>query len=122
MNRRFWLVPAGFAALVISAVFFALPGSAASGNACKDLNVRDDAGIEYRVLFAKNGAVQRFQLIKSSKNPERDHDAALRLERRFGPPEVNAPPLTIVGFRKTSTGMLTPAKAVDSCGRITRFK
>ncbi|MDQ2681526.1 MAG: hypothetical protein M3Y21_11005 [Candidatus Eremiobacteraeota bacterium] len=79
-------------------------------------------GSQYFILFAKNGAVQAYKLVKSSGNPEQDHDALLRLEKNYGPEGVNAPPLSILSFKKSSGTMMVPDKAVDSCGRTSQFQ
>jgi hypothetical protein len=79
------------------------------------------AGVVYRILFAKNGAVQQYLLAQSSHNTEHDHDVLKAAELQYGPEASNAPPLQIVSFRPGAGGMMVPDKAVDSCGRITHF-
>ncbi len=78
-------------------------------------------GVVYRVLFAKNGAVQQYLLERSSHNTEKDHDALKAAQARYGPEAVNAPPLQIISFKPGHGGMMLPGKAVDSCGRVTHF-
>lgn len=75
----------------------------------------------YRIIFAKNGAVQQYLLAQSSHNTEKDHDVLKGLEIKYGPEASNAPPLQITSFRQGSGGMMVPDKAVDSCGRVTHF-
>ncbi len=79
------------------------------------------SGVVYRILFAKNGAVQQYLLAQSAHNIEKDHDVLKRAEATYGPEAVNAPPLRIQSFRAGAGGMMVPDKAVDSCGRITHF-
>ena len=75
-----------------------------------------------RALFAKNGSVQRYEVLSPQSNMEDIHDMRLDLERQYGPEAVNSPPLTIVSFKKGSGGgMMIPDKAVDSCGRKLSF-
>ncbi|HEY8298819.1 MAG TPA: hypothetical protein VIG32_12460 [Candidatus Baltobacteraceae bacterium] len=114
----------GLTALVIGAAFFALPAArttAAASASCKDLDYRGQGGVEYRILFARNAAVQQYLLVSSSHNPELDNDVRVKLERRYGQEAVNAPPLKITSFRKGEGAMMVPDKAIDSCGRITHF-
>lgn len=114
----------GLAALLIVAAFFVFPMSrAAAGpsNACKETDYRDPSGVEYRVLFAKNGTVQQYMLVTSSHNTELDHDVRTKLEHQYGEEAADAPPLRIISFRKGDGAMMVPDKAVDSCGRVTRF-
>ncbi len=101
---------------------FAFPHDrAAAEQSCGETTYNQD-GVVYHVLFAKNGAVQQFELVQSSHNVEQDHDALKALESKYGPAGVNAPPLQILSFRPAPGGMMIPDKAVDSCGRTTRFK
>jgi len=79
-------------------------------------------GVGMKVLFAKNGAVQQYVVVHSSGRVDADHDALMAIERRYGPEGANAPPLRITGFRPSSSGMMTPSEATDSCGRKVRFK
>jgi len=73
-----------------------------------------------RVLFAKNGAVQRF--VFPPGNYEDEHEMLLTLEKQYGPAEINAPPLNVISFKKgTSNGLQIPDKAIDSCGRTLSF-
>jgi hypothetical protein len=95
-------------------------GIAAQPNSCGIGSFSND-GVTYRVLFAKNGAVQQYLLAQSSGNTEKDHDALKAAETQYGPEAVNAPPLQITSFKPGSGGMMVPDKAVDSCGRVTHF-
>jgi len=92
------------------------------GPSCGAQLVKDDSGVAIRVLFAKNGAVQRYDVVNSKANPESVNDLRLRLEQLYGPAGVNAPPVSIVSFKKGAAGgMMVPDKAVDSCGRTSSF-
>lgn len=76
----------------------------------------------FRIYFANNNAVQMYSIVRTSQNAEADHAALVQLQKRYGLAFVNAPPLRILSFRKASSKLSVPDKAVDSCGRITRFK
>lgn len=78
----------------------------------------------YRVLFAKNGAVQHYLMVRSSHNPETDDAIRRRLVLRYGPEAIDAPPLRIVSFRPAPDGggFQIPDTAIDSCGRISHFR
>ncbi len=80
------------------------------------------ARVTYRIYFANNGAVQMYSLLRSSRNGEADHAALLQLQKRYGLEFVNAPPLRIVSYKKRTSDLAVPDKAVDSCGRITHFQ
>ena len=111
----------GIRARVVAAIGVAiLLGAAPHSNACKAIVVRD-RGIEYRVLFARNGAVQRYVLAGDPRNTELDRDVRLQLQRRYGPEAIGAPPLRIVGFRRGRNGLMIADKAIDSCGRSVPF-
>lgn len=103
---------------------FALPAPAATtGPSCGEHLYTDPAGVQIRVLFAKNGSVQRYEIVKSLENPEAVNDMEKDLEHTFGPEGSNAPPLRIVSFKPGSSGgMMIPDKAVDSCGRTLSFQ
>lgn len=121
--QLFRVIVAGACALTAGAGLLALSierGAAAQPRACGMATFADN-GIVYRVLFARNGAVQQYLLAKSSHNTERDHDALKAAESVYGPEAVDAPPLRILSFKPGSGGMMVPDKAVDSCGRITHF-
>ena len=105
---------------VVATIGIAVLLGAAPSNACKTIVVRD-RGIEYRVLFAKNGAVQRYALAGDPRNTELDRDVRLQLQREFGPEAIDAPPLRIVGFRRGRNGLMIADKAIDSCGRSVPF-
>ena len=92
-----------------------------SGPSCGVQDAHGDGGIVIRVLFAKNGAVQRYQVIAGRGDIEGIHDALNALQARFGPEGENAPPLNIVSFKKSKSGLQMPDKAVDSCGRTLSF-
>jgi hypothetical protein len=106
----------------------ALSGCATQGagqgpsGACHDQTI--DAGtISVKILFAKNGAVQRYVFDSANLNYEQEHQMLLALEKQYGPAQVNAPPLNVVSFKKGgSNGLMIPDKAVDSCGRTLSFQ
>jgi hypothetical protein len=105
------------------ALLFGLPAGAAGGAPCSALTATAQGGVIFRVLFAHNGAVQRYQLIRSSHNPEIDNGTQRRLIERYGPEAIDAPPLRILTFRPApGGGFKIPDKAVDSCGRISHFQ
>ncbi len=91
-----------------------------SGQTCGESNFTSD-GVTWRVIFAKNGAVQQYLLASSSHNQEHDHDALLAAQAKYGPEAIDAPPVRIISFKSGDGGMMIPDKAVDSCGRITHF-
>lgn len=102
-----------------AAAFFDVPRAtqvAVAGPSCGVQTV-NSRGALFHVYFARNGAVQRYELTRSTNNPENDHDALDALIRKFGPEGVNTPPLRITQFRDNGSGMMVPVKAVDSCGR-----
>ena len=93
------------------------------GPSCGQRLVTNDKGVQIRILFAKNGMVQRYVVVKSLNNMEAVNGMRLDLEKHFGPEGVNAPPLQIVSFKPgKSGGMMIPDKAVDSCGRTQSFQ
>ncbi len=119
--HRFRILAAGIA-LCCGAALFAFPhGRAAAEPSCAELTYAKN-GVAYRVLFAKNGAVQQYALAQTAHNVEQDHDVLTELQNKYGPAGVNAPPLQIVSFRRSSGGMMMPDKGIDSCGRVTVFK
>jgi hypothetical protein len=118
---RPYLSPAVLAATIVLSLV--LPARAAGGPSCGQTTFRGPQGIVFNVLFAKNGAVQRYAIASSSNNPELDHDVQRSLVRQYGPEGTNAPPLQILTYKPGSSGgMLVPDKAVDSCGRISHFQ
>ena len=116
------LVLAGVVALLRGA--FVRPAAAAAGPSCGVRVVHLAGGVVFRILFAKNGAVQQYVLLSSDRNPELVNDRKKYIERQFGPEAVNAPPLHIVAFKPApgGGGLLIPDKAVDSCGRTLTFQ
>lgn len=120
--HRFRVILAGVCVLIAGTLVFAFAHdrAAAQPRSCGAATY-SSAGVVYRILFAKNGAVQQFLLAKSSHNTEKDHDALKAAEAQYGPEAVNAPPLQITSFKPAPGGMMLPDKAVDSCGRITHF-
>ncbi|MDP9110316.1 MAG: hypothetical protein M3M96_01600 [Candidatus Eremiobacteraeota bacterium] len=104
-------------------VTFGAPAAAVTaGPSCGMQVANSDKGISVRILFAKNGAVQRYEVVNSPENEEAVNDFRIALERQYGPAGVDAPPLRIVSFKQgTSGGMMMPDKAIDSCGRKLSF-
>jgi hypothetical protein len=102
----------------------ALPARAVtSGPSCGEKLFTNDQGIQIRVLWAKNGAIQRFDVVDSKENPEELNNMERDIEKVYGPEGTNAPPLRIVSFKPgASGGMMVPDKAVDSCGRTLSFQ
>ena len=104
----------------------ALPVRAASttnnGPACGEKVFTNPQGMQIRVLWAKNGAVQRYVVVDSKGDPEGINDMKLDLEKSYGPEGADAPPLRIVSFKPGENGMMIPDKAVDSCGRTLSFQ
>jgi len=100
------------------------PAAAADGPSCGVRVVHLPGGVAFRILFAKNGAVQQYVLLSSDKNPELVNDRKKFIERQFGPEAVDAPPLRIIAFKPApgGGGLLIPDKAVDSCGRTLTFQ
>jgi len=92
------------------------------GPSCGEQTVKNEKGIEIKVLFAKNGAVQRYFVVNNQENTEDTNDLVKSLEDHFGPEAVNAPPLRIISFKPGSGGMSIPDKAIDSCGRTLSFQ
>jgi hypothetical protein len=118
--HRLRIIAAGFV-LTAGIVFFAFPHTRALAQQSCGATTYENGGVIYRVLFAKNGAVQQYILVQSAHNVEQDHDALKTLESKYGPAGLNAPPLKILSFRPGSGGMMIPEKAVDSCGRVSSF-
>ena len=93
-----------------------------AGPSCGRQVAKGDGAVEIRILFAKNGAVQRYEVVSSEANTESVNNLRLALEREYGPAGVNAPPLQIVSLKKAKAGdMMLPDKAVDSCGRTSSY-
>jgi hypothetical protein len=121
--HRLRVILASACALIAGLAFLAFShgsGAAAQPRACGQATYTD-SGVVYRILFAKNGAVQQYLLAQSSHNTEKDHDVLKGAEAKYGPEASNAPPLQILSFRPGTGGMMVPDKAVDSCGRVTHF-
>jgi hypothetical protein len=110
--------------LALAAVFACASPSLAvtPGPACGEQVVRSDKGIQIKVLFAKNGSVQRYLVLDPQQNAEDINDLRIALEQRYGPAGINAPAMKIVSFKPGSGGMMVPDKAVDSCGRTLSFQ
>ena len=124
VNLRLVTSVAAAGALLVLFGSFALPARAVSmGPSCGEHLFTNDLGIQIRVLWAKNGAVQKFEIVESKENPEDVNDMEKDLERTYGPEGTNAPPLRIVSFKAGgSGGMMIPDKAIDSCGRTLSFQ
>jgi hypothetical protein len=111
---------ASLCALTAMLVLTLSHSQASTAQSCGETSFLAD-GVTYRVLFAKNGAVQQYLLADTSPNQERDHDALLAAQQKYGPEAINAPPVRIVSFKPGPGGMMVPDKAMDSCGRLTHF-
>jgi len=125
VNLRLVTSVATAGALLALIGLLALPAHAgtALGPSCGEKLFTNPNGIQIRVLWAKNGAIQRFDIVDSKENPEDVNDMEKDLERAYGPEATNAPPLKIVSFKPGgSGGMMIPDKAVDSCGRTLSFQ
>lgn len=124
MRVRLALIRLGLAALCAAAASFpTAPARAQSlGPACGIIDAQGDGGVVIRVLFAKNGTVQRYQVARGRNNIEGVHDAITLLQKQYGNEGENSPPLQIVSFKKGSGGLQIPDKAVDSCGRTLSFQ
>ena len=119
---RLTLVLAVSAAVLAGTVSVA--GATTSGPACGQRDVHyAQEGVSIRILFAKNGSVQRYVVTQGVDQPETVNNELIILTHQYGPAAVNAPPLKIISFRKGDGegGMMVPDKAVDSCGRILTF-
>lgn len=124
MGVRLALVRLALGAVTTALLALCVSGPAPafdSGPSCAIQDARGDGGVVIRVFFAKNGAVQRYQVVGGWGNIEGVHDALNELQSRFGPEGENAPPVNIVSFKRTSNGLQIPDKAVDSCGRTISF-
>ncbi len=107
-------------AAVAAAMLCLPPAARAGGPSCGTTTVVEDS-VVFKILFAKNGAVQQY-VIMHSENTEQDHDARLKLEARYGKEGIDAPPLSIKSFKPApGGGMMLPDKAIDSCGREISF-
>jgi hypothetical protein len=95
-----------------------------AGPSCGERTEKNDKGIVFRILFAKNGAVQRYEVVNSQENEEGVNDMRQDLEKVYGPAGINAPPLHISSFKPApgGGGMMVPDKAIDSCGRTLSFQ
>ena len=96
------------------------PSRAVAAQSCGETTFASN-GVVFKVMFARNGAVQQYLLAQSSHYQERDHDALVAAEARYGPEAINAPPVRVTSFKPGPGGMMIPDKAVDSCGRVTHF-
>jgi hypothetical protein len=102
---------------------FLLLAVVTSAPSCGEKVFTNPVGVQIRILWAKNGAVQRYQVVDSKENPEQVNNMVKDLESTYGPEGVNAPPLRIVSFKPGgSGGMMIPDKAIDSCGRTLSFQ
>jgi hypothetical protein len=94
-----------------------------TGPSCGEHLYTNDQGIQIRVLWAKNGAVQRYDVVNSHNNVEEVNNMREVLVKTYGPEGMNAPPLQILSFKKAKSGsLMVPDKAVDSCGRQQSFQ
>jgi hypothetical protein len=95
----------------------------APGPVCGQKAITSPTGVGFVILFANNGAVQRYEVVAKAEDPEAVNDARLSLENTYGPAGVNAPALKIISFKPAEGGgsMMVPDKAIDSCGRTLDF-
>jgi hypothetical protein len=125
VKLRLFAAAATAGAVLALTAHMALPARADSalGPPCGEKVFTNPEGLQIRVLWAKNGAVQRYVIVDSHGNTEAINDMKLDLEKAYGPEGANAPPLRIVSFKTGgSGGMMIPDKAVDSCGRTLSFQ
>lgn len=121
--RLFVRVLAGCIFVLLASLALHSRAATTAGPSCGErLETNDQNGVQIRILFAKNGAVQRYVVVKSMDNMEAVNDMHVALQHQFGPEGVNAPPLHITSFKPGSNGMMIPDKAVDSCGRTQSFQ
>jgi hypothetical protein len=110
----------------LAVVFWAVPMPAqavTAGPSCGEKLEKNEKGLTINVLFAKNGAVQRYEVVDSKENQEAANDMIVDLQKTYGLAGVNAPPLHIVSFKAGGEGgMMVPDKAIDSCGRTIPFQ
>jgi len=117
-------VSARFAALALALASSCAGGARAAvslGPSCGEKTITSPTGVGFTILFAANGAVQRYVVTAKADNPELVNDARLALESTYGPAGINAPALRIISFKAGENGMQVPDKAVDSCGRTLSF-
>ena len=98
--------------------------AAAAGPSCGE-QVVQGKDVQIKILFAKNGAVQRYVALTTAEGDiEKINDLKLGLEKEYGPEGANAPPLHIISFKPApgGGGMSVPDKAIDSCGRTISFQ
>jgi hypothetical protein len=111
--------------VALSALLWSGPAGAASytlGPPCGQKPITSPSGVGILILFASNGAVQRYQVTAHADNPEAVNDTMTSLEGTYGPASVNAPPVKIVSFKVVQgSTMQIPDKAIDSCGRTLDF-
>jgi len=115
-------VAAAVGAFALAGLLWLPAGATAMGPSCGEKLFTNPDGLQIRVLWAKNGAVQQYVIVDDHENPENANDMKLDLEKAYGPEGVDAPPLRIVSFKPGgSGGMMIPDKAIDSCGRTLSF-
>jgi hypothetical protein len=126
--RDFFVRLSVAAGIVLPAVLWpAAPASAAfsPGPSCGQKAIASPSGVTFLILFASNGAVQRYEVTGGTKaeNTEAVNDARSALENTYGPAAINAPPLKIISYKTVEGGgsMMVPDKAIDSCGRTLDF-
>jgi len=124
VNVRLVIRAATVGAIVALVGLLRLPaGAATTGPSCGEHLFTNPQGVQIRVLWAKNGAVQRFVIVDSKGNTEDVNDMEIDLQKTYGPEGVNAPPLRIVSYKPGGEGgLMVPDKAVDSCGRTISFQ
>jgi hypothetical protein len=96
--------------------------AAPAGPSCGEQNVATGQGITVRILFARNGAVQRYVVDDPTRNQEADNDVILALQKQYGPEAQDTPPLRIVAYKHAYGGLMIPVRGIDSCGRTLSFQ
>lgn len=113
--------------VALAACFFMSKGKVVAANAgpsCGEKVVKSK-DVEIKILFAKNGAVQRYLVASGAEGDmEGVNDLRISLQKQYGPADIDAPPLRIVSFKPApgGGGMSVPDKAIDSCGRTLSFQ
>ncbi len=120
---RFLLRTGAAAAAALTGVLWCAPAASAltPGPSCGQKQISSPTGVVVLILFANNGAVQRYQIVANAEKTEAVNDTLLALQGTYGQAGVNAPPLKIVSYKPAEGGMQIPDKAIDSCGRTLDF-
>ena len=113
-------------AAVLASFVYCAPAGAQGytlGPPCGQKPITSPSGVGILILFASNGAVQRYQVTAKADNPEEVNNTMQSLEGTYGPAGMSSPPLKIVSFKAVEgSTMQIPDKAIDSCGRTLNFQ